>query len=861
MCPCRCRAAAPRAHCQVGHTADLLKEMMIDSQVSVSTQTEMHGDDAERALGLLLRQQNTASVVCQTDFQHEHALLAKVAEHEELQNTLQLEVHKLEVEVEQLLLRAETAERQAPALHKLVTEQRQEGEALRERLDECEQRLAEQTALAESRCTELARLAAEAAARTKTRVLAPRRPAAKKADDGAVDAPTREDGLAGVEVCDMGVQVNMDGASTLAKAKRGEESKGKMARATAMVMNKMRKPAEPQFSIGWVLRNIALVLRARISAARDDEAVLKRPLAKFMHSLYVSAYGLPAIAKKQVEALVTCARLHVSQQHRRRSVCISGRALAWVAVGSSGAADAELGDSEQAEAVAGDAMCVPVDAAEAPAGNPDLFELMIFLRFFAAGASAAQAALAGATTPGTGYRTLRGSDTAELNFAVRVMEQAQHLGKRWGAKGVRDSTARHVVFPSVEGAAVEGDASADFGSAAAAASIGGRVAMTQRPLSWVAVHWALQTLRDVFPRLGWRATAALRAQLESVQQSGEDDAWAQSSVISKGIDKLLSATPRVTAPVVLTLALRTRDSSRRRERALLRGAFERAAVRFEAVAPNQRSRPASLKEDGIDGAVVPAAAAAAADASAVAADSKVPVLYTISDSLFAALLDDINPGMEPGAVVALHAACAKLTLDRERKRRVAARKQRHAARRSAAREEEEAAAGGRGGARPEEEAALPAGLSDYESDSEAEYDAAELQAMAGAGGGSGAVTSMDFAVVAQAAGLGNVLCSDHEGTLVTARTVFVRYAEGGWLARPQFETLCDAHGLDSAGTTSAFAELVGTSGSKASLDTFVPWWVSNGGARLRYCDAQRAIDEECTGESGSAAAGAEIDFV
>ena len=54
--------------------------------------------------------------------------------------------------------------------------------------------------------------------------------------------------------------------------------------------------------------------------ARDDEgnngAVEKRPLSKFMHSLYVSAYGLPAIAKKQVEALVTCVVLHVSlQQH------------------------------------------------------------------------------------------------------------------------------------------------------------------------------------------------------------------------------------------------------------------------------------------------------------------------------------------------------------------------------------------------------------------------------------------------------------------------------------------------------------------------------------------------------------------
>ena len=107
---------------EIGHTSDLLKELLLDSLVSVSTQTALSGDQATQAMGLLSRQNGMVSKVCQTDFQHEHVLLQKVDEHEALQNDLQLEVHKLQVEVGRLLHRAETAETQVPALHELLSQ-------------------------------------------------------------------------------------------------------------------------------------------------------------------------------------------------------------------------------------------------------------------------------------------------------------------------------------------------------------------------------------------------------------------------------------------------------------------------------------------------------------------------------------------------------------------------------------------------------------------------------------------------------------------------------------------------------------------------------------------------------------------
>jgi hypothetical protein len=835
---------------EIGHTSDLLKELLLDSLVSVSTQTMVSGDQATQAMELLSRQSGMVSQVCQTDFQHEHVLLQKVDEHEALQNDLQLEVHKLQVEVDRLLHRAETAETQVPALHELLSQHKVTSGGVEAELEQCRQQLAEQTALAAARYEEVERLKQQAADRNQTRVLRPRATGARSASVVCAAAPNAARGSEEVEVCDAQVQVAMDGGGSMAKAKKDEVKAKASAKLGSAMVRKMKgaldSSKEPQFPIGWVLRNIGTVLRARISSTADDPAGLKRPLAKFIHTLYTTAYGLPAIAKKQVDALVKCAVLHAAAAQRRRASAFGSLPKS----SRGGPTIAELSDHEETEGAAAsceEASCVPAGAVDPPSANPNLFEVQLFLRYYAAGAPASQAATL-ALALGADPRTSEtGADTDELNFALRVMEQAQHLGGVWGTKGVRDSTPRHVIFPSREDTPVEGDVAADEGSSSAAAAIGGRVPMTARPLSWVAVEWGMGTLRAAFPRLGRRAAAAMRAQFEAVQESGEDDQWAQSAKITDRVHQLLSATPRVEVPTVLGLALRVRDASRRRERAFLRRAFEQAAARLKA-AHEERSRRPSYS---MSSPLIPtrklslmAAAAAASGAGRKRGGTRPAQLFTISQGVFAALLDDLSPHTPSSAAVRLHALCTARTMQRERKRRDAGRRDAMMERRKA--RQAEAGLGA-------EEDDL-AGLSEYESDgSDAENDAVELEKLSGVG----AIASADFAVVAQDHGLGEMLCSDHEGRLVTARALFQRHAGTRLqLEREQFEVLCAEFDLGSGrDRDTAFAELCGTAGTSAEMATFVPWWVGDGGARLRYSTP--------VAPAGSAAADgdAEIQFV
>ena len=116
---------------------------------------------------------------------------------------------------------------------------------------------------------------------------------------------------------------------------------------------------KPTYHLGWMLRLIHSIFRQRMESVREDDSVRRKPLHKYVQSLFIASYGLEAIAKKNTVKLVAAAEHHLRAQQAMSDKDRGGMLICWARPGAAASLDDTVA-SDPRDAVMTDLQCVPL---------------------------------------------------------------------------------------------------------------------------------------------------------------------------------------------------------------------------------------------------------------------------------------------------------------------------------------------------------------------------------------------------------------------------------------------------------------------------------------------------------------------